>query len=137
MDFYTILREAHSGWRWLVLVAVLLTTVKVIIGWGLSHNWAKLDTNLIRITNFALSIQVLLGIILYILFLFQGRADVGAFTGAHVIPAFLALAGVGFASARSRKVKKSQKKFMFASLGMIFTVLMIYGALVRVGGLFA
>ena len=134
---YFILLQAHSGWRWIALLVIIVTTLKVLIGWVAGQKWQKIDANLVRLANIVLSIQVVLGIILYILFLFQGRSNVGAFTGGHVLPALLSLGGVGFALARARKAPGSKQKFMFASIGMIITIVLIYGALVTVGGLFA
>ena len=135
-QMYGIILPAHSGWRWIVLILLVVTTVKVLLGWLGNQNWKKMDAQLVWLTNLAVSIQVLLGIILYILFLFQGRPDVGRFTGEHVFPAFLSLAGTGFALGRSRKASGSKQKFMFASIGMIITVVLIYVALLRVGGPF-
>ena len=133
---YTFLFEAHSGWRWIVLLVIVITTLKVLIGWLAGQKWASLDTNLVRLANLALSIQVVLGIILYIMFLFQGRPNVGAFTGGHVLPAILSLGGTGFALARSRKANGSKNKFMFATIGMVITIVLIYGAVASVGGPF-
>lgn len=137
MDFYSILFQTHSGWRWIVLLVVVIATLKVVLGWLAGQQWTKLDTNLVRLSNFALTIQVVVGIILYILYIAQGRVDAVGFGLAHALPALLALGAVGFATARARKAKAARQKFMFASIGMIITVLMIYGALARVGGPFA
>ncbi len=134
---YNFIFQAHSGWRWIVLLIVVITTLKVLIGWLASQNWSRLDSNLIRLSNIALAIQVLLGIILYVLFLSQGRDNVVAFTGSHVVPALLSLGGVGFALARSRKVQGAKNKFKFASIGMLIAIILIYGALATVGGIFA
>jgi hypothetical protein len=134
---YNLIFQAHSGWRWIVLLVIIITTVKVLLGWLTAQNWSKLDTLLVRLANVALSIQVVLGIILYIMFLTQGRPEVGRFTGEHVFPAFLSLGGTGFALSRSRKATKPRTKFMVASFGMIITIVLIYIALLRVGGIFA
>jgi len=136
MDFNSILFQAHSGWRWLVLLVIVITTLKVLLGWLAGQKWTGFDTNLLRLTNVVLSIQVVLGIVLYVFYLWQGRPDGVGFGFAHALPALLSLGGVGFASARSRKAEGSRRKFMLASIGMLFTVLMIYGALARVGGPF-
>lgn len=133
---YNFLLQAHSGWRWIVLVVIVIVTLKVVVGWLASQNWSNLDTLLVRIANYTLAIQILLGIVLYIMFLSQGRPNVGSFTGSHVIPALLALGSAGFALARSRKAQGSRKKFMFASIGMLITIVLIYGALATVGGPF-
>jgi hypothetical protein len=134
---YFFLFQAHSGWRWIALLVILIATLKVVIGWAAGQKWQNLDTTLLRAANIALSIQVVLGIILYIIFLVQDQGPVGRLTGGHVVPALLSLGGVGFAVARSRKATDSRQKFMMASIGMIITVILIYGALATVGGIFA
>lgn len=134
---YNFLFYAHSGWRWIVLVVILIVTLKMVIGWVANQNWSDLDTLLVRVTNYVLGIQILLGIVLYIMVLAQGRPNLGSFTGSHVVPALLSLGGAGFALARSRKAPESRQKFIFASIGMLVTILLIYGALATVGGIFA
>lgn len=137
LGFYNFMLQAHSGWRWLVLLIIIIATVKFVIGWLAGQRWSSLDTNLIRAANWIISIQVLLGIILYILVLFQGRPNIVSFTFSHVVPAILALGAVGFGLARSRKATGNRAKFMFASIGLILTIVLVYGALVTVGGIFA
>lgn len=133
--FYTFILQAHSGWRWLVLLVLVVVTLKMVVGWLAKQTWADLDTTLMRVANWVVTIQVVLGVILYILVLFQGRPNLVAFTLSHALPAILALGGIGFAQARSRKAPTPQK-FMFASIGLILTLVLVYGALRAVGGVF-
>jgi hypothetical protein len=103
------------------------------------QQWTDLDTNLVRFTHLAVAIQVFLGIILYILFLTQGGLgrSIGAFTGSHVVPALLTYGAVLFAMIRSRRLTDSNLKFRDASIGLIAAIILVYGALVTVGGIFA
>ncbi|HRV95333.1 MAG TPA: hypothetical protein P5526_24460 [Anaerolineae bacterium] len=139
--FYFFLFQAHSGWRWVALLFLVVTTIKVVIGWAANQNWSNLDSRLVSFTNIAVSIQVLLGIFLYVMFLTQGAGitgrSIGAISGGHLVPALLAVAGTGFAVGRSRRAQNSRDKFKFASIGLIIADLMVYGALATVGGIFA
>lgn len=139
--FYFILFQAHSGWRWIALLLLVIATIKVVVGWVAGQNWSTLDRRLVSFTNMAVTVQILLGIFLYVLFLTQGGGitgrSLGVISGAHLVPALLALGGTAFASVRSKKVSGDRQKFMFASIGLIFAVLMVYGALATVGGIFA
>lgn len=137
LGFYNFMLQAHSGWRWLVLLIIVIATLKFVIGWLAGQKWSGLDANLMRAANWIITIQVLLGLILYVLVLFQGRSDIVSFTFSHVVPAFLALGAVGFGQARSRKAAGDRAKFMFASIGLILAIVFVYGALVTVGGIFA
>jgi hypothetical protein len=135
---YSFLFMAHSGWRWIVLILLVVAAIKVVVGWLGKQNWADLDTYLVRFTHLAIAIQVFLGIILYVMFLVQGGMgrSIGGFTGGHVVPAVLAYGGALFAMLRSRKAQGSNDKFKWASIGLLATIILIYGALATVGGLF-
>ena len=139
--FYFYLFQTHSGWRWIALLLLVITTFKVVIGWIAGQKWSNLDRRLVSFTNMAVAIQVLLGLFLYGLFMSQGWGitgkSIGLITSGHLVPAFLVLAGTAFASVRSKKMETDRQKFMFASIGLIFALLMVYGVLVTVGGIFA
>jgi hypothetical protein len=136
---YIFLLMAHSGWRWIVLALLVITTIKVLIGWLGKQDWTNLDTSLVRFTHLAVAIQVLLGVILYVMFLFQGEGgrSIREFTGGHVVPALLTYGAVLFAMIRSRRSTGSNNKFKFASIGLIVAIILVYGALATVGGIFA
>jgi hypothetical protein len=135
---YNFFLMAHSGWRWLVLILVVIATIKMLVGWLGKQPWRNLDGTLIRVTHIVVAVQVALGIILYILFLMNGApgySSIGAFTGSHVVPALLAYGGVLFATLRSKRGSDTDK-FKFAFIGLIIAIIMIYGALATVGGIF-
>jgi hypothetical protein len=136
---YTFLFMAHSGWRWIVLILLVITAIKVLIGWLGKQQWTDLDTNLVRFTHLAVAIQVFLGIILYVSALFADRADLasGRFIGGHIVPALLTYGAVLFAMIRSRRLTDGNLKFRDASIGLIAAIILVYGALVTVGGIFA
>src|SRR5262245_17313687 len=110
---YNILLMAHAGWRWIVLILVVVTTIKMLVGWLGKQPWRNLDATLVRVTHIAVAIQVLLGVILFIMFLTVGghRASIIG----HVIPALLAYGAVLFASIRAKRGSDTDK-FKFASI---------------------
>jgi hypothetical protein len=57
----------HSYWRWVVLVVAAVTIVKALIGWFGRQPWARLDDQLGMFFTIAIDIQVLIGLILYII----------------------------------------------------------------------
>ena len=136
---YNFLLMAHSGWRWLVVLFVVVAAIKMLVGWLGKQKWTDLDMTLIRVTHIVMAIQVALGVILYIFFLIQGGRgrEIGSFTGAHVVPALLAYGGVLFAAVRARKSTSWPDKFKFAAIGLIAAIILIFGALMAVGGFFA
>lgn len=123
--------QAHSGWRWIVLILIVITAVKALIGWLGQQQWSNLDTRLLLFSRIAIYIQVVLGVLVYLL-LQQWSEGLG-FVGRHIVPALLAVAGVEFGAARARKSSGS-KKFMFAFIGFVLALLFIFGALAVVVG---
>lgn len=122
MDFAL---QAHSGWRWLVLALIVITTVKALIGWLGGQKWSKLDANLLRFSRIAAYIQVVLGIILYA---FLQKWSNLQFTGEHVIVALLAVGGLEFGSARAKK-SDGKKKFQFVFIGFVIALVLIFVAI--------
>ena len=92
------LLQAHSGWRWIVLILIIVTLIKTLIGWLGKQQWTNLDTKLMFFSRIAVYIQVILGVLLY-LFTQKWSAGFG-FVGSHIIPALLAVGGIEFGSTR-------------------------------------
>lgn len=64
---YPILLMLHSILRWLVLIAGLLAAGKAIAGWLGRGPWTRLDDRLGLSFIVSLDVQLLLGLILYVL----------------------------------------------------------------------
>lgn len=129
----SILLQAHSGWRFIVILLVVITAIKMLIGWLGKQNWRSIDANLLLASRVVIYIQVLLGVILYI---FLQKWTNMSFTGEHVIIMLLAVGGVEFASSRARKSAGSAGKFRMAFIGLAVSFVLIYVATQAVGGLF-
>ena len=131
----TTILLAHSIWRWVVIIVIIFVALRALVGWLAKQNWTKFDADLVRYARFVMYVQVVLGVILYIL-LQKWGAGFGFFAS-HIIPALLAVGAVEFGAARSRKAEGNQKKFMFAFIGFALAIVLVYGALATVGGIFA
>ena len=129
-----LILQAHSGWRYIVLLIIVIVIIKALIGWLGKQKWSSLDSNLMLASRVSLYIQVVLGVLTYIV---RQEWLVGfGFVGSHVIPAILAVGAVEFGAARAKK-SSGNKKFMFAFIGFVIAIILIYGALATRGGLFA
>lgn len=126
-------QQAHSGWRWIVLLLIVIVIIKTLIGWLGKQTWSNLDSDLLRFSRIAVYAQVVLGLILFLLL--QKWTSIG-FIGSHIVPALLAVGGIEFGAARAKK-SAGNKKFMFAFIGFIIALVLIFGALGAVGGIFA
>ena len=131
MTFFIL--QAHSGWRWVVLALIVITAIKMLVGWLGKQKWSAIDTRLLQFTRIALYIQVVLGVVLYILL--QKWTNM-RFTGEHVVIALLAVGAVEFGSARAKKSTSSKNMFRFAFIGTGLALVLIYVALLAVGGIF-
>ena len=126
--------QAHSGWRYIVLLFLIITLVKMLVGWLGKQEWKSVDNSLLLATRVAVYMQVVLGVILYIML---ARWTNMRFTGEHVIVALLSVGGVEFAAARAKKAATDVAKFKFGFIGLAVASVLIYVALLSVGGLFA
>lgn len=66
MDLGTILREAHSGVRWLVVLATLVALVVVLIGWLQSRDYEAFARRFMTVFSSLVGLQWALGLILII-----------------------------------------------------------------------
>jgi uncharacterized membrane protein YhaH (DUF805 family) len=126
MEFFLL--QAHSGWRWVVLLLIVIVTVKALMGWQGKQKWTRLDSNLLLYSRIAVYIQVVLGVILYILL---QRWTNMRFTGEHVLTAILAVGGLEFGAARARKARGDANKFRFAFIGFVIALILV---LIAIGG---
>ncbi|MBI1879748.1 MAG: hypothetical protein HYR94_16255 [Chloroflexi bacterium] len=117
---------AHSGWRWLALLLIIITTVKMLMGWLGKRRWTSLDTNLLLYSRIAMYVQVVLGVILYILL--QQWTNM-RFTGEHVIVALLAVGGVEFGAGRAKRLSRTNDMFKFAFIGFAIGLALILVAI--------
>ena len=65
MTWYSLLRVAHSYWRWAVLVTAAIVAVRTLIGAVRRREWTATDNRATRVFITALDIQFTIGVILY------------------------------------------------------------------------
>lgn len=65
--FYSILRSAHSGWRYLVLILLVVAIIQALAGWLGKKPYTEGNRKLNVITLIFTHIQILFGLILYFL----------------------------------------------------------------------
>ena len=126
MTYYILM--AHSIWRWVLLVMMIIVMFKMVVGWFGDQTWTDRDAKLMQSTRYIMYVQVVLGVILLIML---GQFTNMRLIGEHVIVALLGVGGVEFGAARAKKVEGSKNKFKFASIGLIISLVLI---LVAIGG---
>jgi hypothetical protein len=121
---YTILQQAHSGWRYVVLLALIIALVKYLIGWLGSGKWSNFDNTLNRLTPIAIDIQWLLGLIVWIMASWWNNGD-RARAFEHPLILTVAVVVAHIFAARVRKQETDQGKFRTAFIGYLITTILI------------
>jgi len=131
----TFVLMAHSGWRWIVLILIVVTLLDMLFGWFSKRNWNyTVDSGLLIATRISLYIQVALGVVLWIL---MGYWSNMRFTAEHAIVLLLAVGAVEFGAGRAKRLDDSTSKYKFGAIGLIIAVVLVLVGLRIVGGPFA
>lgn len=138
MSAYTLLRLAHSYWRWAVLGAAVTVLVRSFTGFVAGREWTHSDEKAGRLFITALDIQVLLGVVLYFgfspfwpatyhSFHETMRGQVARFFGIeHETAMLLAFIAAHVGCARSKRARPDMRKhsIMLTALVVFFLVLL-------------
>ena len=130
---YTFLLHAHSGLRWLTLVAVVIAVLKSMIGLFAGTNYTRFDKILAVSFVGMMHLQLLIGLVLYFIyspFITYNMSDqVSRFWSVeHLALMLFAVVAAQVGRSISKKTQDAQVKFRFQSIffGMSL-VLMILG----------
>lgn len=138
---YVILLTLHNFTRWLVLIALVYALVRVWHGLLAKREWTRADAAAVLAATSAISVQFVLGILLF--FNPDGLAqlawkDFGAALSVHDLRFFglehpvqmiIALTLIHLGSARARKASPSAKQFRWAAICFTIAVLLILAAI--------
>lgn len=131
---YDILRSAHSGWRYIVLILLLVAVVKAVAGWLGNKTYTEGDRKLNLFTLISAHIQLLIGLALYIMGGWYKMASAGApavryFKMEHISMMILAIILITIGNSRSKKVigglAKNRAISIFFGLALIIIVVSI------------
>jgi len=130
---YTFLLHAHSGLRWLVLLAVVLAVLKSLIGLFGGLDYKKFDKILAVSFVGMMHLQLLIGLVLYFFyspFITYNMSDANSrfWSVEHLALMLFAVIAAQVGRSISKKSNDSQVKFRFQSIffGMSL-VLMLLG----------
>lgn len=126
---YSFLLQAHSEWRYIVLVLLLVSIVKYLIGWLQGSTWGRWDRLLGTATTIVVDIQLLMGLILWGLAMSQGTLE-GRPERAieHPTTMIVAIVVMHLGWMRARKQNDDHLRHRWAALTFLVT-----GALVALG----
>ena len=129
----TFLLQAHSGWRYIVILVIVLALLKLLIGLMTKQRWTRLDQILGAATPIVIDIQWLLGIILWVVEQrWTGGDPLRSWEHPTIMTLALIVAHVGWS--RAKRAPNDRAKFQFAFVGFLIAALLIALGVARVTG---
>lgn len=122
---------AHSGWRYIIILAFVLIIAKALIGWLGKGRWTGLDRGLGLFAVISMDIQFLLGLVLWILR--QGWVGANALASwEHPFTMIVALALAHVTWTRVKSAPTDAAKFQTAAIGFLITGIVLALGIARI-----
>ncbi len=123
--------QAHSGWRYLVILVVVIAIAKFLLGLFTGGRWTKFDQTLGTITPIMFDIQVLLGLVLWIMGQYWSSGDATK-AWEHPVTMLLAVAAAHIAWVRTKAATGDKSKFQNAGYGFLIAGLLLAVGVARI-----
>ena len=131
---YEILKSAHSGWRYIVLILLLIAVLQAIMGWFGNKSYTEVNRKLNVFTLISAHIQLVFGLALYFLSpLTKGPMADAVFRYwkvEHITMMVLAIVLITVGNAKSKKAKDAVAQHktiaIFFGLGLLLILGSIY-----------
>lgn len=138
MDTYNILLKSHSGFRYIVLILVVLALIQSLTGWLGQKKYTEGNRKINLFAMVSAHIQFLLGLVLYFFSPFVKTDDMAAamkdntlryWTVEHAVMMLIAIALFTIGHSRSKKIADATGKHrsiaIFYGLGIIVIIVAI------------
>lgn len=133
MDFYSILRSAHSGWRYLVLILLVLAIIQAFTGWFGKKPFTEGNRKLNVFTLISAHLQFVMGLLLYIVnkwYLADSSVAVGRYWKMeHIGMMILAIILITVGNARSKKLADAEAKHRVVAIYFGLALVVILAAI--------
>ena len=135
---YSFLLNAHSGLRYLILLAAVVVVIKSLIGWFGNTSYTKFDKILAPSYVGLMHLQLLLGLILYFISPMvtynMGDKVSRYWSVEHIAMMILAVAAAQVGRSISKKSSDAQVKFRFQTIFFGISILLVFVALATMPG---
>lgn len=125
MKFYHILKSAHSGWRYIVLILLIVAIVTAIAGWLGKKTYTEGNRKLNVFTLIFVHTQILFGLVLYFVSPLV-EAGIRYWKMEHIAMMIFAAILVTVGNARSKRVDDPSGKHrtiaLYFGLGLIVII---------------
>lgn len=130
---YNFLKGAHSGWRYIVLILLVIAVIQALVGWFGKKTYTEGNRKLNVFTLISAHMQLLFGLVLYFLSpLTKGPTSDALYRYwkmEHVAIMVLAVVLITIGNARSKKLADASAKHksiaVFFGLGLTLIVVSI------------
>ncbi len=127
---YTGLLHSHSGLRWVVLVLMIVTGGKSLLGWLKNASYEPIDNKLSLFTLIATHTQILIGLVLYFLspkvdFANMADSTTRYFTAEHGVLMLLVAAIITIGRSKSKKLEIGHKKHKTVALFYLISLAIV------------
>lgn len=129
MLFYT-----HSGWRYIVILVLVVAILKLLIGWFGKQSWSRFDHILGVMTPIVIDIQWLLGIVLWVMAPTAWFIARNVTFWEHIVTMTLAIVAGHIGWARAKRATEDNTKFQAASIGFLIAGLLVGVGVARITG---
>ena len=131
---YEILKSAHSGWRYLVLILLIVAVVQALAGWFGKKTYTEGNRKLNVFTLISAHIQLVLGAVLYFLSpLTKGAMSEPLFRYwkvEHISMMIIAIVLITIGNAKSKKVADAVAKHKTIAIFFGVALIIIIAAIV-------
>ncbi len=129
MNIYPILRSAHSGWRYLVLILLVLAVIQALAGWLGKKPYTEGNRKLNVFTLIFVHVQILFGLILYFISPLV-EAGIRYWKMEHIGMMILAAILVTVGNARSKRIEDGTAKHRTIALYFGLALIVIVAAII-------
>ncbi len=136
---YNFLLHAHSGLRYLVLLAAIIVVFKSVIGWLGNTSYTKFDKILSPAYVGLMHVQLLIGLILYFIYsplvTYNMKDTVSRYWSVeHIALMIFAVIAAQAGRSISKKSSDAQVKFRFQTIFYGISILLVLVALATMPG---
>lgn len=133
MNLYGILKSAHSGWRYIVLILLVVALLQALAGWFGKKGYTEGNRKLNVFTLISAHIQFLFGLILYFLSPFtkgpSSEALYRYWKMEHIAIMLLAVILITIGNSRSKKITDGTAKHKAIAIFFGLALILIIGSI--------
>lgn len=142
MEYYSLLLKAHSGWRYVVLITLVIAILSSFAGWFGKKNYSPGNRKINLFALISAHIQFLLGLILYFMSPLAKAGDMSVamkdstlryWTVEHTVMMLIAIALITIGHSKSKKILDSVSKHRTVAIFYSIALIIIFVAITMIG----